>query len=309
MSYLKKNIIIIGAGPAALSMSSTLLMANVDHIILEKSEKPGGQLTEIHNEPEDFIIGLYKNGLELTKKINNFSNKYQFPIKFHSKVTGIDIHTKTINYIYRGIEKHINYDYVIIATGSRFNIDKKSIDRRFSKDIYYRISYNLNDFSNKKVAVIGNGDNATIAALRLIDYASEIYLVNKSDRWKSRKDLVDNVINHPKIIVLNHKILIELNGDTNLKSIEIKDINTGDKNSIKIDKIVFKIGYLPNSEFIPQEIDMDEKGYIKVTERYKTSAPNIFAIGDIVSSAYKRISIALGHGTELGNFFLKELLE
>jgi thioredoxin reductase len=308
MSYQKKNIILIGSGPASLSMSATMSMANIEHIVLEKEGKPGGMLPEIHNELDDFVTGLYKNGLELTEKIEDFVQKYQLPIKYNSKVININTDKKTISYLYKGILKEINYDYAVIATGSRFNIDNKSIDTEFDKDIYYRISYKLKDFINKKVAVIGSGDNATIAALRLTEYASGIYLVNKSENWKSRKDLVEEVLNHPEILVLNHKTLTGLNGDSSLRSIEIKDIITDDKDIIEIDKVVFKIGYLPNSDFISGGIELDEKGYIKISGRYETSAKNVFAIGDIVSSAYKRISIAMGHGTELGNYFLKELL-
>ncbi len=309
MSYQKKNIIIIGFGPAAISMSATLSMANIDHFILEKNNKPGGQLPEIHNELEDFVTGLYKNGLELYEKVNDFVEKYQLPVKYNCEVININPIKKTIRYLQNSIAKEITYDYVIIATGSRFKIDPKSKNTGFDKDIYYRISYNLEDFKNKKVAVIGSGDNATIAALRLSEYTSDIYLVNKSDKWKSRKDLVEEVLNHPEIIVLNYKILTKLNGDDSLSSIEIKDLNTNEKQIIEVDKVVFKIGYLPNSEFISSGIELDEKGYIRVSHKYKTSAENVFAIGDIVSSAYKRISIALGHGTELGSYFLKELLE
>lgn len=309
MAYKKKNIIIIGSGPAAISMSATLSMANINHILLEKNDKPGGQLPEIHNELEDFVTGLYNNGQELSRQVIDFVKKYQLPVKYNCEVINIDPLKKTIRYRQNSNTKEITYDYAIIATGSRFKIDPISKNTDFDKDIYYRISHNLEDFKNKKVAVIGSGDNATIAALRLTEYTPDIYLINKSDKWKSRKDLVEEVINHPEITVLNHKILTKLNGADALESIEIKDLITNEKQIMEVDKVVFKIGYLPNSDFISSGIELDEKGYIKVSHRYKTSAENVFAIGDIVSSAYKRISIALGHGTELGNYFLKELLD
>jgi len=65
-------------------------MANIEHIVLEKEGKPGGMLPEIHNELDDFVTGLYKNGLELTEKIEDFVQKYQLPIKYNSKVININ---------------------------------------------------------------------------------------------------------------------------------------------------------------------------------------------------------------------------
>ena len=308
MPYSKKNIIIIGAGPAAISMSATLQMANINHLILEKSNRPGGQLPEIHNELDDFIAGMNKNGHVLAQKVKNFIEKYHLPVKYNCKVNGIDTLNKTISYVHNNEMNDIEYDFAVIATGSRFKVEPLSINTGFDKDIYYRISYNLDDFLHKTVAVIGSGDNATIAALRLTDYASKIYLVNKSGNWKSRKDLVEGVLEHNKITVLNHKKIINLMGKDFLKAIELKDLKTGKSETVNIDKIVFKIGYLPNSDFISSGINLDQKGYIRIGKKYKTSADNVFAIGDIVSSAYKRISIAMGHGTDLGNYFLKKLL-
>lgn len=308
MGYLNQKIIIIGAGPAGISLAATLKMANINCIILDKNSNIGGALPEIHNELEDLPIGIFKDGIDLTKSLSQFIDNYKIDIKYNCEVYQID--TKEQNLLCTINNSTITYDFdvLIIANGVRFNFDMRFTNTKFKYDIYNRISPCIDDFNNKIVAVIGSGDNATIAALRLADNAKKVYIINRTNTWKSRLDLVDQIRNHDKIIVIENSDLSELNGSSFLESMQIVNIKTLSKTHIKIDKIVFKIGYLPSSEFLPDSISLDENGYIITTDKHKTSVDNIFAIGDITSETYKRIAIAMGQGTELGNYFLKEYL-
>lgn len=308
MSYKNKKILIIGSGPAALSLSATLNLASIDHTILDKNDRPGGILPEIQNELDDFIIGVYENGVDFVKKIDEFVKKYKININYNCTVTKIETNNKKVFYTQDNRTLSLKYDILVIASGSRFKIAEEFNDSKFPEDIYYRISYCLDNFKNKKVAVIGGGDNATIAALRLTDYASKVYLINKNTTWNSRKDLIEDIYKNPNLQVIDNSDLVKLNGINGLESIEIFDRNVFERQIINVNKIVFKIGYLPNSEFLDSSIKLDEKGYVITNEKFNTNVKDVFAIGDIVSNAYKRISIALGHGTELGNIFLDEYL-
>lgn len=308
MPYKNKKILIIGSGPAALSLSATLNLASINHTILESKDKPGGILPEIENELDDFIVGTYNNGIDFVKKINEFVDSYNIKIRYNCTVNKIDISDKKVFFVQDNSTLFLNYDILVIASGSRFKIAEEFNISKLKRDIYYRISYCLDDFNNKTVAVIGGGDNATIAALRLTKHAYKVYLINKNSIWNSRKDLIDDIYKNPKLQVIKNNDLVELNGKNKLKSIEIIDGKSKENQIINIDKIVFKIGYIPNSEFLDSKIKLDHKGYIITKEKFKTNIKDVFAIGDIVSNSYKRISIALGHGTELGNIFLNEYL-
>ncbi len=308
MRYSDKKIVIIGAGPAALSLAASLEFANLPYTILEKKAFVGGQLPLIHNELDDFIVGTYSDGKDFVGRVMEFYEKYNLKVEFESRVEGIDNLSKTIYYTKKGEKKTLKYDILVVATGSRCKKAEKSLTKGYEKDIYYRISHNLDDFVDKKVAVIGGGDNATIAALKLAETAEKILLINKNKSLVSRPDLITDVNNHPKITTFNKCEPDKINGDSSITSIECTDKSTGTKLKFDIDKIVFKIGYLPNTEIVSGILNLDEKGYVITHKRYQTSEKDIFAIGDIVSGAYKRIAIVMGHGTELGNYFLKEYL-
>ncbi|HHH52618.1 MAG TPA: NAD(P)/FAD-dependent oxidoreductase [Bacteroidetes bacterium] len=304
----KGNIVIVGSGIAAMSLSATLKLANVNHVLLEKSSHCGGILGEIHNELDDFVVGIFENGKEIEKAVADFNKKYNLPIQFNSEVTDIDTISKTISYLNSGELHTVKYNYAVIASGSRFKILEEFKNAKLKNEIYYRISPFLTDFRQTAVAVIGSGDNATIAALRLIEYAKKVYLINRSNKWTSRKDLVKEVKRHPEIEVIMNSSLKEIVGDETINKIVVFNNQEGRSSEIKIDKLVLKLGYLPNSNFMKNGIELDSKGYVVVNEKYQTSNEYVYAIGDIVSGVYKRIAIAQGQGTSLGTYFLKELL-
>ncbi len=78
----------------------------------------------------------------------------------------------------------------------------------------------------------------------------------------SRPDLVSDVHSDPRIVVYNNSELLHLVGDRFLEKGEIINIDTGVKQKVDVDKIVFKIGYLPNSGFVDEMIELDDKAYI-----------------------------------------------
>ncbi len=299
---------IVGAGPAGMSLASSLQLAGLDYVILEKKDEVGGQLPLIHNDLDDFVVGVYRDGVDFVQKVIDFNNKYRLNVEFGCSVESIDSKNKEIYYIQNGIEKVFSYGILVIATGSKHRLAEKSLIAGFEKDIYYRISRKLNEFVDKKILVVGGGDNATIAALKLSEIGRKVILVNKNDEMVSRPDLVSEVYSNPKIVVYNNSELLHLSGKELLEKVEIINNDSGVKQIIDIDKIVFKIGYLPNSDFLNKMIDLDDKAYILTEGKYQTNIEDVFAIGDIVSGAYKRIAIAMGHGTELGNYFLKDYL-
>ncbi len=306
--YKDKKIIIIGAGPAGLSVSSVLMMAGVKHKILEARKSSGGIVGDIQNELDDFIIGTYSDGKELKKKIDEFTQKYRPPIAYGCKVTTIDNANKIVKFTQDNKQRTIDFDLLIIATGLRFNIDHRFENATFKKDIYYRISYCLDDFVDKTVAVVGGGDNATIAAIRLSPIAKKVYLINKNNFWKSRKDLIYQIENNDNIYILKNSILNNIIGDKNIDKISITDNITNEVFDKAIDKIVFKTGYLPNTEIAKNTLKLDKKGYIITKNNFQTSSPDIYAVGDIASGVLKRIAVATGQGVELGNYLINEVL-
>lgn len=309
MPYKNKKIVIIGGGVAGISFAATLMLADLDYIILDKNNSAGGIIPLIHNDPADFVVGFYPDGKSLARAIEDFVRHYGMKIHYGHTVKSIDTDAKYIRYdAGDGAVNRMDYDILVIASGSSFRIDRRWENAPFRSHIYYRISPHLDDFTGKRVLVIGSGDNAVIAAIRLAEKDAGVIIANKGDTWKARVDLLDQMNGEKRIKVFEHSVLEDIKGDAIISQAVLKDVKTGALMNVEVDKVVIKTGYVPNTDFVPASISKDEKGYLIVSKDFATNIKDIFAIGDVISGAYKRIAIAMGHGTHLGNFFLKHYL-
>ena len=101
-------------------------------------------------------------------------------------------------------------------------------------------------------------------------------------------------------------------GDQRLEQVELENTRTGERRTVKTPAVFSMIGARPCTEWLPPEIERDEKGFIKTgadvaeapawrenkrrSAPLETSLPGIFAAGDVRSGSVKRCAAAVGEG-------------
>jgi len=85
-----------------------------------------------------------------------------------------------------------------------------------------------------------------------------------------------------------------------VKGLKYLDRSTGKENFLKTDGIFIQIGLIPNSNFAKDILDMTRFGEIIIDDKCKTSIEGIFACGDVTTTPYKQIIIAMGEGAKAG---------
>jgi thioredoxin reductase (NADPH) len=84
-------------------------------------------------------------------------------------------------------------------------------------------------------------------------------------------------------------------GDGRLEWLMLRGPDGDEK--VPADAVFILIGAQPGTEWLPEDIERDERGFIMAGATYETSMPGVFAIGDVRSGSVKRVASAVGEGS------------
>lgn len=187
---------------------------------------------------------------------------------------------------------------VLVALGSsRKKLGIPGEEEFNGKGVFYCSTCDAPLMKNKIVAVIGGGNAAVGAVIDLLEYASKIYLLVRSDSLKADQIAIDKIKNHPKVEIIFNAESQEIKGEKFVNLLIYKDKLEAKDKELKIDGVFVEIGSQPNTAFLKDLVRLNEKGEIIVDCRTKqTSQPGIWAAGDITDGLYKQNTISLGDG-------------
>jgi len=293
---MKRNVIIIGSGPAGLTAAIYAARANLNPLVFEGNQ-PGGQLTittEVENYP-GFPKGV--TGPELMDLFREQAQRFGAETVFKN-VTKVDFSNKPFK-VWIGDEKYSS-DSIIIATGASARmLGLESEKKLFGYGVSACATCDGFFYKEKKVLVIGGGDSALEEALFLTKFASEVWLVHRRDEFRGSKIMRDRIFKHPKIHVHWNSVVEEFLGTTEsgLTGVTLKDTRTGKKREDSCDGAFIAIGHRPNTTIFEGIVDLDDKKYI-ITKPGSTTTniPGIFASGDVQDHKYRQAVTAAGSG-------------
>jgi thioredoxin reductase (NADPH) len=147
-------------------------------------------------------------------------------------------------------------------------------------------------------AVLGSGNSALTAALRLAEIASKVYLINRSSELKGEAIWQEQVRNNPKIELIVNNTIKALKGENKLEAIVFEN-HYSDSDELAVDGLFIEIGTTPDdSLFTALDVRTTDKGYIITDASQMTSLPGLFAAGDITtaSNGFRQIITACAEG-------------
>jgi len=293
---MKRNVIIIGSGPAGLTAAIYTARANLNPIVFEGNQ-PGGQLTittEVENYP-GFPKGI--TGPEMMDLFREQAQRFGAETVFKN-VTKVDFSSKPYK-VWVGEEEYSS-DSVIIATGATARLlGMESEKELFGYGISACATCDGFFYKDKKVLVVGGGDSALEEAIFLTKFASEVWLVHRRDEFRGSKIMQERALNHPKIKVHWNSVIDEFLGskESGLTGVILKDTQTGETREESCDGTFIAIGHTPNTSLFEDIIDLDANNYIETKPgSTETSMPGVFACGDVQDSKYRQAITAAGSG-------------
>ena len=306
----KRELVIIGAGPAGLSAAIYGKRAGLDTLVLEKG-RPGGQVlitSKIENYPgildgtgsEDYYNGGWYALLDGT------GSRLADAFRTHAEHFKAEFRTASVQKLeVRDGEKIITLKdgseiaagAVIVASGASFRKQGCPGESTYTgMGVSYCAVCDAAFFEELEVAVIGGGNTAVEEACYLTGFASKVYLVHRRDQFRADKMVVDHALNNPKIVPVMDSVLESIEGSDIVEKIVVRNVKTNEKREIPLSGVFIFIGTLPNDEYVHDLLQKDEGGWIVTDARLQTSVPGIFAAGDVRDTSLRQVVTAAGDG-------------
>ncbi len=293
----KVHCLIIGSGPAGYTAAIYAARANIKPVLYQGIQ-PGGQLTittEVENYP-GYAEGV--QGPEMMIDFEKQAKRMGADIRY-GLATKVDFSGET-HKVWIDDEKLIEADAVIIATGASAKwLNLESEQRLNGYGVSACAVCDGFFFRNKEVAIVGAGDTACEEALYLSKLCSTVHMIVRKDEhgMRASKVMQDRVKNTANIKIYWNSETVEVLGGHKVEGVKIKNIKTGQEQTIAVNAFFVAIGHEPNSSIFKDWIDMDEAGYIKtIPGSAKTNITGIFAAGDVQDKIYRQAVTAAGSG-------------
>lgn len=291
-----RDVVMIGAGPSALTAAVYTTREDIDTVLYEKSVIGGLAATTDHidNYP-GFAEGVA--GMELADRLQKQAERFGAEIDF-GDITSIrdDGDTKVI--IVDG-DKEVRARAILIATGSDYSkIGIPGEAEYYGRGVHYCATCDGAFYREKRLVVVGGGNSGIQEAIFLTRYATHIDLLVRSTVKASevlQRDL-QPFIDSGKIVVHLDTVPTEI-VTVDGKVTEVQATKAGEQHTFATDGVFVFIGLKPNTGFLKGSgVELDEVGLIKTTNRLETNIPGVFASGDVRSGATMQIASAVGEG-------------
>lgn len=286
------DIIIIGGGPAGLSAAQYAGRANLKTLLIEEMAL-GGQgllIDSLENYP-----GLPKavRGFEFAQAMEEQARQFGAEI-LHASVRSLQKKEKIF---------HIHTDKgdlttpaVILATGAKHRTLGAPGEEVFSgKGVSYCATCDGPFFRNQRILVVGGGDAACDEAMFLSKLSDQIVMIHRRDRFRAQKALAERVMTNPKIDVWFNTVVKDILGKEKVEEVALLDIQTDENFTEAFNAVFIFVGSIPQTALVP-ELKKDEGGYIVTNERMETAVPGLFAVGDLRTTPFRQVVVAVGEG-------------
>jgi thioredoxin reductase (NADPH) len=301
------KVLILGSGPAGLSAALYAARANLDPLVLAGMEL-GGQVSltyTVENYP-GFPDGV--GGMEMVDLFQKHAEKFGARIEYDT-ATETDLSARPFRVRTQNGKSYLA-ETLIIATGaSAVHLNIPGENELTGRGVSYCATCDGYFFKQKDVIVVGGGDSALEEGLFLTKYADSVTLVHRRDELRAGPILVERAQGNPKINFMWNTILTEISGNGSVKSVRLRDTVTGEERVETVDGVFIFIGHTPNTGLFKGQLEMDERGYLKVDSLMQTKIPGVFAAGEVADPHFRQVITSAGMGAAAAmqaNHFLDE---
>jgi thioredoxin reductase (NADPH) len=291
------DVIIVGAGPAALTAAIYTTREDIDTLLFERGVIGGlaAVTDKIDNYP-GFADGI--EGLTLAQQLQKQAERFGAVIELGEVMA---VHDEGEWKRLETTSGDMRAKAVLIATGSDYKkIGVPGEQEYYARGVHYCATCDGAFYRDKRLVVVGGGNSAVQETIFLTRFASHIDLLVRSTIKASDvlQDELQKYVDNGKVTIHLGTTTDEIVGKDNGV---VKVIGTEKQNGKKVefptDGVFVFVGLMPNSQFVKKSpVKLDEIGFIITDQHLQTEIPGIFAAGDIRCGATMQIASAAGEG-------------
>ncbi len=285
---VETDVVIVGAGPCGLFAIFELGLLDLKCHVIDILDKPGGQCAELYPEKPIYDIPALPivTGQDLTERLMQQAAPFNPQYHYNQMVTGLKkLDDGTFELKTDGDMKFHCKVVVIAAGGGSFQPKKPpmpNIESYEGTSVFYSIK-RMEDFRDKDILIVGGGDSALDWVNSLQPLAKSMTLLHRRDDFRAAPDSVNKMRELVAAGQMNLHIgqVTNLHGDNGaLSGVTVKgkegEFDVPCNTMLPFFGLTMKLG--PVADW---GLNLDENLVPVDTEKFATSIPGIFAIGDI----------------------------
>lgn len=290
------DVVMIGAGPAALTAAIYTTREDIETVLYEKGVIGGlAAITDWVDNYPGFPKGI--SGIELAEGLRLQAERFGADIQLGEVLSITDEGD------YKKLETtdgEVRAKSVLIATGSDYKkLGITGEQEYFARGVHYCATCDGAFYRDKKLVVVGGGNSAVQEAIFLTRFTTHIDLLVRSDKMRASEILQKELEKHKDQITVHFNTTTDEIVGSEGKVVKVigTDKEAGKKVEFETNGVFVFIGLEPNTGFLKDsQIELDEIGMVKTDDSLETTMPGVFAAGDVRSGATMQIASATGEG-------------
>ena len=291
---MHKRLTILGSGPSGLTAAIYASRAGLAPLVLHGTQA-GGQLmttTMVENFPG------FKDGIMGPALMDDMqAQALRFGTEFlTADAESIDLSRRP--FVIKAGGQTIETDALIIACGASPKLlGLPSEAKLMGRGVSVCATCDGFFYKGKKVFVVGGGDSALEEAMTLTKFASSVTVIHRRDQFRASKIMIDRARTTAGLDFLFDSVVDDITGTEagGVTAITVRNVKTDAVQTLSADGIFIAIGHTPNTSLFTDQLEMNERGYLK-SSGARTGVEGVFVAGEVHDDRYRQAIVAAGEG-------------